>query len=128
MQDEITVPEGQNLQWRMQTNATITIDSTGKIATLALNGETLIATIQPTSVGIFTTQLAVALPTDPVLPPGEASAFQPNPGVTVLTIALGPGEQLIQVLFNPQWSNFNSQSYVSPPSVAIADWTLTSHE
>jgi hypothetical protein len=83
----------------MQTNATVTLSNGDKTATLTLNGETLVAEIQATSAGTFSTQLAVASSLDPVLPLTGLSANQPNPGVTVLTIALGAGQQLIQVLF-----------------------------
>lgn len=77
------------------------ISNNNLTATLTLGNETLIAYLQPGSSAAagWSTQAAVRLPTDRVLPLTGENADQPNPGVTVLTVALGPGEQIIEVLF-----------------------------
>ena len=36
------------------------------------------------------------------------------------------GTYTIQVLFNPQWPG--SVTYVTPPTVALDQWTLRSHD
>lgn len=86
---------------RIQTNATILLSNNNLTATLTLGNETLIAYLQPGSstAAQWSTQEAVRLPTDRVLPLTGEDADQPNPGVTVLTVALGAGEQVIEVLF-----------------------------
>jgi hypothetical protein len=83
----------------MHTNATVAISNAGKTATLSLNGKTLVAQLQSPATASFSTSPAVRLASDPVLPNDAASQDQPNPGVTVLTITLGAGQQTIQVLF-----------------------------
>lgn len=120
IQDEITATAG--LQWRMQTNATIT--PSGTSATLTLGGETMqISILNPPSGAAFSTSDAVRFSTDPTPP----EADQPNTGVTVLIIDLPAGTYTLQVLFNPQWHGMSSSDYVTPPSVALAGWSLTSH-
>ena len=110
----------------MHTNATVTLDSAGTTATLKLDGQTMtIKLISPSSGAKFTTQDAVRLSTDPALPAGETD--QPNDGVTVLTIALDAGTYNLQVLFNPQWDGMSASDFVTPPSVPIDSWSLTSH-
>lgn len=75
---------------------------------------------------VFTTSDAVRLDSDPAMPAGMTD--QENPGVTVLLIDLeDAGTYDIQVLFNPQWSGMSSSDFVTPPSVALSDWSLTSH-
>ena len=124
LQDEITATT--SFQWRMHTNATVTLDSAGTTATLKLDGQTMIVKlISPSSGAKFTTQDAVRLSTDPALPTGETD--QPNDGVTVLTIALDAGTYNLQVLFNPQWSGMSDSDFVTPPSVALDSWSTTSH-
>lgn len=114
-----------SIQWRMHTNATVSIDSSGTTATLTLDGETMIVTILNAPSGaVFTTSEAVRYSTDPTPPDPD----QENPGVTVLIIALDAGTYNLQVLFNPQWSGMSSSDFVTPPSVALDDWTLTSHD
>ena len=51
----------------------------------------------------------------------------PNPTVTVVTIVLPAGQYSIQVLFNPQWPGMAASDFVTPPSVPLTQWTLTSH-
>ncbi|ORY74548.1 chondroitin AC/alginate lyase [Leucosporidium creatinivorum] len=126
IRDEIT--STASLQWRMQTNATITMSNNNQTATLTLNDEILIASLRQPSNGAFFTQAAVAASTDHALASGSENENQPNPGVTVLTVACEAGTNTIEVLFNPQWPDFNANSYVDPPDVTIDNWTLTSHE
>jgi hypothetical protein len=122
LQDEVDA-QGE-VMWRMHTNATVNIDSSGTSATLTLDNQTMIVQILNAPSGaVFTTSPAVRFPTDPV--PLEAD--QPNPGVTVLIIDLPAGSYTLEVLFNPQWPGMAASDFVTPPSVALDSWTLTSH-
>jgi len=120
LQDEITA--SQEVMWRMHTNATVSVDSGGTSATLTLDGQTMkIQMLNPPSGATFSTTAAVRFPSDPTPPEPD----QENPGVTVLVIDLPAGTYTLEVLFNPQWPG--SVTYVTPPSVALDQWTLTSH-
>jgi len=120
IQDEITATAG--VQWRMQTNATIATDGTS--ATLTLAGQTMkVSILNAPSGAAFSTSGAVRFTSDPTPP----IADQPNPGVSVLIIDLPAGTYSLQVLFNPQWPGLSSSDYVTPKSVALDNWTLTSH-
>lgn len=124
LQDDINAQA--DIQWRMHTNATVSIDATGTTATLTLGGKTLQAQLLNAPSGAkFTTQAATRLPTDPALPANQSD--QENPGVTVLTIALGQGTYSLQVLFNPQWDGMSSGSFQTPAAVPLDNWSLTSH-
>lgn len=81
----------------MHTNATVTLSNNDRTATLALGGQTLIATLQQPTDATFGTADAVRLSTDPALPSGQVD--QPNEGVTVLTIDIAAGSNTIAVLF-----------------------------
>ncbi|KAF8078779.1 chondroitin AC/alginate lyase [Lyophyllum atratum] len=123
IQDEIN---SQNIiQWRMHTNATVTVDSsTGTSATLALDGQTMkVSMLTPPDGAKFTTSAAQRLPSN-VTPPVPD---QENPGVTVLIISLPAGTYNLQVLFNPQWSGMSDSDFVTPKEVPLASWSLTSH-
>ncbi|KAJ7434212.1 hypothetical protein B0H11DRAFT_1938807 [Mycena galericulata] len=118
LQDEITATA--SVQWRMHTNATVS--ASGTTATLTLDGQTMnVSLLNAPSGATFSTSLAERLPTD-VTPPVPD---QPNPGVTVLLITLPAGTYSLQVLFSPQWNDGSSP--VTPPSVPLDSWTLTSH-
>lgn len=122
LQDDINA--SGPIQWRMHTNATVT--TSGSTATLVLDGKTMqVSIVNPTSGASFGTAQAVRLSTDPPLPPGQVD--QPNPGVTVLTIDLPAGQYSLQVLFNPQWNGMPASAFVTPPSVPLGQWSLTSH-
>lgn len=124
LQDDINA--AGTVMWRMHTNATVTIGSGGTSATLALDGQKLEMTILNAPSGAtFTTGDAVRLSGDPALPSGQTD--QPNPGVTVLMISLPAGQYSLQVLFNPQWPGLSSSNYVTPKSVPLTSWSLTSH-
>ncbi|KAJ7492779.1 chondroitin AC/alginate lyase [Mycena latifolia] len=119
IQDEITASE--SVMWRMHTNATISLDGTS--ATLTLDGQTMQVTmLNPPSGAAFTTSDAKRFDSDPTPP----AADQDNPGVSVLIISLPAGTYNLQVLFNPQWPG--DVTYVTPPSVALDQWTLRSHD
>ncbi|KAF8222134.1 hypothetical protein L208DRAFT_1324262 [Tricholoma matsutake] len=120
IQDEIN---SQNpVQWRMHTNASVTVS--GPSATLKLDGQTMqVSMVSPPSGAQFSTSEAVRFSTDPTPPIPD----QLNPGVTVLIISLPAGQYNLQVLFNPQWSGMTAADFVTPPTVALDNWSLTSH-
>jgi len=123
LQDEIDAQAG--IQWRMHTNATIDIDTSGTSATLSLDGESLKVTmLNPPSGATFTKGPAVRYASDPTPPEADPE----NPTVTVLIIDLpNAGQYNLQVLFNPQWSGMSASDFVTPPSVPLDNWSLTSH-
>ena len=121
IQDEVTA--SAPVQWRMHTNATVSIDSTSNTATLTLAGETMIVQVlNMPSGGVLGSMKAQRLSTDPTPPEPD----QPNTGVTVLTIDVPPSTFTLEVLFNPQWDGMSASDFVTPQSVALNDWTLTS--
>ncbi|KAJ7685573.1 chondroitin AC/alginate lyase [Mycena polygramma] len=121
LQDEVNASAG--VMWRMHTNATVNVDSSGTSATLTLDGQTMkVAMLSPPDGAKFTTSAATRFDTDPTPPAPD----QENPGVTVLIIDLPAGTYNLQVLFNPQWPG--SVNYVTPPSVNLDQWSLRSHD
>ncbi|SCV70692.1 BQ2448_3454 [Microbotryum intermedium] len=130
LRDEITTTG--SILWRMHTNASVTISSSGTTATLALGGQTMIATLRQPSNGKFTTVDAVRLTGQDAPKLASGNVDVPEPGVTVLTVALDAGTYNIEVLFKqvldiPQWPNLQASDYVDPPNVPIDSWSLTSH-
>ncbi|WVR05880.1 hypothetical protein IAU60_002906 [Kwoniella sp. DSM 27419] len=129
LQDDVT--SSPTLQWRMHTNATVSIDSSSSnTATLTLGDDTLIAKIvQGPSGAAFSTAQPVRESSDPAVPSGNDAENddQPNPGVTVLTIDVNDGGSFsLQVLFTPQWGNgFTAVDSVN--NVALDQWSTTSH-
>ena len=124
LQDDINA--GGGVMWRMHTNATVNVASSGTSATLTLEGQTVnVNMLNPPSGAQFTTGEAVRLSGDPALPTGQVD--QPNPGVTVLIISLPAGQYSLQVLFSPQWPGLQQSNYVTPSSVPLSSWSLTSH-
>lgn len=122
LQDDITA--SQPIMWRIHTNATVTVDTSGTSASMKIGDKTVQMTIlNPTSDMKITTGPAVRFSDDPALPTGQVD--QENPGVTVVMINADAGTKSIQVLFNPQWDGVSD--FKTPPSVALDDWTLTSH-
>jgi hypothetical protein len=120
IQDEIEASQG--VQWRMQTNATIEVDSAGTTATLTRDGKTLeVKILSPSDGAKFSSSEAKRFDSDPTPP----EADQENPGVSVLIIDLPAGQYNIQTLFNPQWDGFSD--FKTPGSVDLANWSLTSH-
>lgn len=134
MQDDISgVPTGTDVQWRAHTNATVTIASNGTSASLALGGQTLIASILSGPSGaVFSTAAPNRTAQDPAPPTGSAGALdvdQPNVGVTVLVVDNpNGGSYSLQILFNPLWSDFSASSFITPANVSIDSWSLTSHD
>ena len=124
LQDDINA-QG-TIMWRMHTNATVDIDTSGTSATLTIGDEKLVMQVlSPTSGGTITQGDAKRFPDDPMLPDGVSDPD--NTGVTVVMISLDPGTYSLQVLFNPQWSGMQSSDFKTPPSVAIDSWNLQSH-
>ena len=123
IQDEIN--SSASVMWRMHTNATVTIGSDGTSASLKLDGQVMnVILLNPPAGATFTTSDAVRLSSFPAPPQPD----QPNPGVTVLVISLPAGTYTLQVLFNPQWPGMSASDFVTPPSVSLASWSLTSHD
>ncbi|KAL6310162.1 chondroitin AC/alginate lyase [Sparassis latifolia] len=127
LQDDITATG--SIMWRGHTNATsINIDSNGTSATLQIGNEKLLMQIvSPTSGATISTAQPVRFSSDPPLPAGAENQDLPNTGVTVVEINLNAGTYSLQVLFSPQWDGMSSSAYVTPPSVPISSWSLTSH-
>lgn len=122
LQDDINT--SQAFQWRMHTNATVA--TSGTTATLTLEGKTMSVSILNAPAGAtFGVAQPVRFSDDPALPQGQVD--QENRGVTVLTIDLPAGTYNLQVLFNPQWQGMSSSDFVTPPSVPVSSWSLTSH-
>ncbi|KAG6830346.1 hypothetical protein H0H92_001139 [Tricholoma furcatifolium] len=122
LQDEIDAQA--SVMWRMHTNATVAFDSSGTTATLTLDGQTLtVSMLSPPSGATFSKSAAVRLASDPTPPEPD----QQNPGVTVLIVELPAGTYTLQMLFNPQWSGMSASDFVTPPTVPLAQWSLTSH-
>jgi len=123
LQDEIT--SSGPIQWRMHTNATVTVNSGNTTATLELDGQTLqMSILSPGSGATISTADAVRYPSDPTPPAPDQS----NPGVTVIIISMDAGgPYTLEVLFNPQWPGMAASDFATPGSVALDDWTLTSH-
>jgi hypothetical protein len=123
LQDDIS-GSGTAIQWRMHTNATVATNGTSAI--LGLAGKQILVSILNAPSGVtFSTAAPVRYSSDPPLPSGATD--QANLGVTVLVIDIPAGTNSIQVLFNPQWPDMSSNEFVTPPSVPIDNWSLTSH-
>jgi hypothetical protein len=136
LQDDINSQDG--FIWIMHTNATVTIDSsTGTTATLKIQDQTMVVSILNAPSGAkFTQQDAVRFQDDPPVASPQAGEpsnqqqmnnDQPNPGVTQLMISLPAGTYSLQVLFNPQWAGMSQSAFVTPSSVPLTGWNLTSH-
>jgi hypothetical protein len=119
LQDEVNT--SASVQWRVHTNATVTLN--GSAALLALGGQTMNVTILSPPGVMFVTLNATRYPSDPTPPAPD----QPNPGVTVLAINIPAGQAQIEVLFNPQWPGMSQSQFVNPPSVELDNWSNTSH-
>jgi hypothetical protein len=104
----------------MHTNATIT--TSGTTATLQRDGKTLNMSIlnAPSGAQFSTSEAKRETAADGV-------TDQANPGITVLKISLPAGQYTLQVLFNPQWEGMSASDFKTPGSVALDNWSLTSH-
>ncbi|KAH8827651.1 heparinase II/III family protein [Flagelloscypha sp. PMI_526] len=118
IQDEINA--SGTVEWRMHTNATIT--TSGTTATLQRDGKTLNMSIlnAPSGAQFSTSEAKRETAADGV-------TDQANPGITVLKISLPAGQYTLQVLFNPQWEGMSASDFKTPGSVALDNWSLTSH-
>ncbi|EIW72775.1 heparinase II/III family protein [Tremella mesenterica] len=133
LQDDFeNIGAGTDVMWRMHTNATVV--ASGNTANLTLNGKSLQMILLSGPEGAtFTTMAAVRLSQDPPAPTGspydiENQGWVSDDGVTVVAIdSQAGGTFSIQVLFNPQWDGMDSSAFVTPKSVALTDWSLTSH-
>lgn len=122
IQDEIT--SQSSIQWRMHTNATVEIPDAGTSAVLKIEDKVMnVQMLSPPDGAKFSTSPARRVGSGPTPPADDPE----NPGVTVLTISLPAGTYTLQVLFNPQWSGMSSNDFVNPPSVALNNWNLGSH-
>lgn len=82
----------------MFTNATVTLSDNDRTATLALGGQTLIATLQePTGASFAVAQDPARTTSLGALPSGQVD--QPNDDVSLLTIDIEAGTNTIAVLF-----------------------------
>jgi hypothetical protein len=122
LQDEINT-QG-TVDWLMHTNATVV--TSGSSATLTLDGKELTITMlnPPDGANFTTVTPSVRFPTDPQ----PLAADQPNPGVTTLGMSFPPGTYTLEFLFNPQWPGMASNDFVTPPTVNLEAWSLTSHD
>jgi len=127
LQDDISNANTTS-QWRMHTNATVSVSGTTATLQMPGTGNKLIATILNAPSGVqFSTGPPKRYDSDPPLPSGDENQDQPNDGVTVLIIEIPTGTNSIQVLFNPQWPGMGSSDFKTPPNVPIDQWSLTSH-
>lgn len=155
VQDEIQSSSSiTSVEWRVQTNGTVTLSDDKKTATLTISkltdpnawggAESLVASLDkeqkmivtilsPTD-GEFTTDGPPATReygTDPNTKPNEygpdEDGDQPNTGVTALSIKLNNPSGTIQVLWQPQWDNLSSADSATPKNVSLSDWSLISH-
>jgi len=129
VQDEFT-GTAESAEWRMQTNATITYSNDQRTANLALNGQTMTVQILASAPDLtFNTEQA--LRTDSLGPLPSGGSDNPTPvaesGTSVLAIEIPAGTTTLEVLFNPQWSGMASSAFVTPSSVPLSSWSLTSH-
>lgn len=155
VQDEIASSSSiTSVEWRVQTNGTVTLSDDKKTATLTISKVTdpnawggaqplvanldekrtmVVKILNPTD-GAFTTNGPPAkriYGTDPNTQPNQygpdEDGDQVNTGVTTLSIKLNNPSGKIQVLWQPQWDNMNSADSATPKDVALSDWSVTSH-
>lgn len=143
-QDEIKGSVGKKrVQWRVQTNATVSLSPDHKEATLTIDTirDPNAATDLTVHVPKKTLKLSLLSPTDASAkfrvhtPAGKGAAYSnkfnnpPNDGVTTITVTLDPGkDQTIQTWWQPQWDDAGSSDEEKPKSVPLDQWSLTSHD
>lgn len=152
LQDEIASGVSGNIDWRIHTNSSIKISSDGRTATLVqktITGanagfnikadldkqQTVILTILSPADSKFSQTTATSR--NFLYNTADVSLQQTNntvvgnmgdPAVTILSIKLqGGSQQTVQVLWQPQWAQLTAADTKIPPSVALSDWSLTSH-
>lgn len=142
-----------DINWRVHTNATVSISSDGKTATLKISKVT-----DPNAYGGGPNEdssLVASLPKEETMivkltspadakfqsqPDGERlygtdpntvaneQGDQPDPGVTLLYIDLqGGSDQVIETVWQPQWPKMEAADSATPKSVSLSQWSLTSH-
>ncbi|CCF51198.1 hypothetical protein NDA11_007925 [Ustilago hordei] len=150
VQDEIAQSSSiTSVQWRVQTNGTVSISSDGKTATLTQSSITdpNAGVVGKVSLGgTKTMKLQILSPSNAVFtsqgPPAQRiygtavysappeDSDQANVGVTALSIDLGgaqSGAQTLQVVWQPQWESLSAADQATPKSVPLSQWSLTSH-
>lgn len=152
LRDEIAAGNGINdIDWRVHTNATVSISSDGRTATLTISSVTdanawgdgqvhvsnlpstqkMIVKLTSPSTATFKSrkpdETKLYDQGDPNQVQGEVGD-QPNPGVTLLWISLNGGsDQVIETVWQPQWPELTAADNATPKSVPLSQWTLTSH-
>ncbi|PWN47769.1 hypothetical protein IE53DRAFT_371182 [Violaceomyces palustris] len=148
VQDEIAGNSAiTSIEWRVQTNGTVTLSQDRRTATLTISNitdpnagvvglqkfattKTMVVKILSPSNAVFSTNGPPATReygTAAVSSGGEDSD-QVNTGVTALSIKLDGGSaQTIQVVWQPQWSELSTADTTDPKSVSLTQWSLTSH-
>lgn len=122
VQDEL-VDVADPSQWRAQTNATISIDSSGRSATLSLGGKRLVAQILSPEGVTFQDLPSSRTENAPAIAAGMED--MDNSPARVLAIDIPAGTNTVTVLFNPQWDDFSD--FAIPPDVPLDSWSLDSH-
>lgn len=149
VQDEIAQSSSiTSVQWRVQTNGTVTLSADNRTATLTQSsitdpnagvvGKVSLGGTKTMKVQILTPNATFTLDGPPATriygepvystPPQQSD--QPNVGVTALQIELGgaqSGSQTLEVLWQPQWEDLSAADQATPKSVPLSQWTLTSH-
>ncbi|CAD6911655.1 unnamed protein product [Tilletia controversa] len=152
LQDELSSAVNADVQWRVQTNATITLSEDKRTATLQLQrivnpnaaygGLTadlterrtmIVKILDPTPSGaVFSVQAAPAkriYGSEPAQTMAGVIGDQPNTGVSVLSIEVAAGgtPATIAVVWQPQWDDLDSDDSALPKQVQLDQWTVTSH-
>lgn len=133
LQDDVSGTT-EDVQWRVQTNATINLDSAATTATLELGGQSLTARIlNPSTGATFSVLPTTNLSQDPAQPPdftynGVTYPNDPdNSPASVLAVTMaGGGTFSLQVLFTPQYPS-GVNTVTSVPNIPVTEWTDTSH-
>ncbi|KAK0544276.1 hypothetical protein OC846_006130 [Tilletia horrida] len=150
VQDDISSNVNAGIEWRVQTNASVAFSSDKRTATLVQTtikganagyqvkgnldkAETVIVSILSPENAVFDT--SVASPPNYLYDKQDVSIAANmtagnigDPDVTILSIQLqGGSAQSVQVLWQPQWADLGTADSKTPPSVALSDWSLTSH-
>ncbi|KAE8217118.1 hypothetical protein CF319_g8722 [Tilletia indica] len=152
VQDDISAAVTGDIEWRVQTNASVAVSADGQSAILSqktitganagydIKGdldkvEKLKISILSPSNGKFT--ISNSIPRNFLYQKDDVSMAATNnqvqgnfgdPLVTVLSIKLqGGSAQSVQVLWQPQWATLSAADNATPPSVPLSSWSLTSH-
>lgn len=123
LQDELTDVEDP-AQWRVQTNATVTINDPPTSATLELEGKKLTVQILSGPDGAGFTSLPSSR-TDIAPQLGPDMVDQDTSPSTVLAIDIPAGSTTLVVAWNPEWPDF--KDFKTPETVALKDWSVDSH-